>query len=125
MAITALTLLGTFFYGLLENTETQLAPAISCLTLKSKLISSCYSENKVEIEISRAISDDEITSFRFIIGSPGKEESIYCGEGCGSCTIPQLGQTKKFYFNLDYSPERITLFANDNCNLGTKEVKPC
>ena len=125
MTLVALSLLGTFLFELLENTETQLAPVVSCLTLQSQLVSACSSEEGLEIEVRRGISDDKISSFKFSIESSGKGESIYCGDGCGSCNIQEIGQTKKFYFNLEYVSEKITFFANENCNLGTKKVVAC
>ena len=125
MTLVALSLLGTFLFDLFEKTETQLAPVVSCLTLQSKIVSACSSDGNLELEVLREISDDEISSFKFSIESSGKGESIYCGDGCGSCNIQEIGQTKKFYFNLEYVPEKVTLFANKNCKLGTKKVVAC
>jgi hypothetical protein len=125
MTLVALSLLGTFLFDLFEKTETQLAPVVSCLTLQSKIVSACSSDGNLELEVLREISDDEISSFKFLIESSGKRESIYCGKDCGSCNIQGIGQTKKFYFNSEYVPGEITLFANEKCNLGTKKVVAC
>ena len=125
MSIVALTLLTTFLFGILGETKTQLAPVVSCLTLQSKIVSACSSDGNLELEVLREISDDEISSFKFLIESSGKRESIYCGKDCGSCNIQGIGQTKKFYFNSEYVPGEITLFANEKCNLGTKKVVAC
>ena len=36
-----------------------------------------------------------------------------------------MGETKILDFGIYPMPDRVTLFANENCNLGTKEVTAC
>lgn len=130
MSILALSLLWTFFFNMMDFSETQLAPAVSCLTLKSNVESACYKDGNLEIKLKRSLSDEDekISFFKFIIESEsaGTADSYSCGEQCGSCSIPGRGETKTLnYYGISSMPDRVTLFANENCNLGTKEVTAC
>ena len=128
MSIAVLALLGTFLFNLVGETA-QLAPAVSCFEMTSKIESVCYddSNSDLQIKLRRGLSDEGIFSFKFSIESAGNADLYYCGEQCGEqCTIPGIGETKILNLNLQAStPEKITLFANENCNLGTKKVLSC
>ena len=128
MTITSLFLFGYFILDLSKET-TQLAPAVSCLEMNSKIESVCYDEEKTElkIELQRGLSDEGIKFFMFSVEAAGQSDSYYCGEKCeqGSCEIPGKGETKILYLNLETFPEKISLIANENCNLGKKEIKAC
>ena len=125
MSAVALTLLGTFLFGLSEQTA-QFAPAVSCFEMNSKIESVCYKEQEQELQIKlkRGLGDEGINSFKFSIESAGNSNSYFCGEECG-CTIPEMGETKILSYEFDTMPEKATLFANKNCNLGEKEIKAC
>jgi predicted PurR-regulated permease PerM len=56
MSAVALTLLGTFLFGLSEQTA-QFAPAVSCFEMNSKIESVCYKEQELQIELKRGIMD--------------------------------------------------------------------
>jgi len=128
MTITSLFLFGYFILDLSKETA-QLAPAVSCFEMNSKIESVCYDEEKTELKIKlkRGLSDEGINSFMFSVESAGKSDSYYCGEKCGqgSCEIPGKGETKTLYLILETFPEKIHLIANENCNLGEKEIKAC
>ena len=123
MSAVALTLLGTFLFGLSEQTA-QFAPAVSCFEMNSKIESVCYKEQELQIELKRGIGDEGINSFEFSIESSGNSNSYFCGEEC-SCIIPKIGETKILNYGFPTMPEKVTLFANKNCKLGTKKVVAC
>ncbi len=125
MSVVALTLLGTFLFNLVGETA-QLAPAVSCLEMTSKMESACYDGPNLELQIKlkRGLGDKGITSFKFGVESAGTTNSYSCGEECG-CIIPEMGETKILSYGFSTMPDKLTLFANENCNLGTKKVIAC
>lgn len=110
-----------------------LSPGSSCLDLQFKnhitIESACYNSSlkEVNIVLKRDLEEFNISSLGFVIGfSDGNSRSWRCESSCLNCKILDLGNRKKYYFDVsDFGvPKEVSLLVN-KCGSGVMRIRNC
>ncbi|MCH7567819.1 MAG: hypothetical protein IIA87_00185 [Nanoarchaeota archaeon] len=120
-------------YSSINTVTEQLSPAFSCTDIKiqhpTTIEKACYNKetNELEVTIERTITSNiEINSIGFVTSSDTNSLEFLCGFSCGgNCVIPDAGETKTYYFDVEglTNPKTLIISIND-CTLESKEILP-
>lgn len=103
-----------------------MSPEISCFDIKIAppvtIKSACYNSEtqKIQTELKRNLEDIKINSMYIL--SDANEWG--CGIKCSQCIILKQGETKKYFFDSEQNPGKITLKI-ENCIIETKNIISC
>ncbi|MBM3231994.1 hypothetical protein FJZ21_01290 [Candidatus Pacearchaeota archaeon] len=106
-----------------SNSLNQLSPAVDCISQKSKLTSACVnSEGKVKLNI-----DVGLEEYIYNLNINYLEESFFCGQTCGSCSVIDEQGRKVIYINTQENvnlQDTITVSIN-KCLEETATISQC
>jgi hypothetical protein len=107
-----------------------LSPESSCLQLQIEkpiqINKACFNkeENKTQITLTRTVKESKINNLEFLLNYQTNANSWTCGNQCGNCIEPNIGQTKTYYFNTNEKAEQVSIKIN-NCVIESKELANC
>lgn len=88
-----------------NSTSISLSPALTCTELSInppiKIILADYNSEseQLEVQVERSFNSNEFSEMSILLTGE-KTSEFKCGPSCGTCTIPNAGESKYYIFNV-------------------------
>ncbi|MEK6800739.1 MAG: hypothetical protein AABY10_06145 [Nanoarchaeota archaeon] len=119
--------------GTINKAGAQLSPEISCLEMQGRspfeLKDACYNQNTKEIEVKmkRKLGNYDLSGVDFVVStSNGEMKKWQCGDLCGNCILPNIEETKNYYFSFSDSLnlDSLEIYA-EKCLISSRKIRMC
>ena len=120
---------GILWFYITNTIKPALSPENSCFDFSInspiKIDSACFNpaSGNIEIKITRSFDSPPLNNLNFFINSDSISHGWSCSNACGTCSILNKGESKKYYFNSENQNNTKVYVQSDKCLLDSLNVK--